>query len=411
MTDLEHEPAEILPAPTVSRRSRLGLWVGIVGLMAAGVFAATNVVAPSGADSPEAAVEELFSAISNEDVLGVMASLAPSERDVLRDPLVDIVEELSRLEVLADDVKLSDLQGVELEFDDLRLSSRQLAAGISTVRLDGGRATYRVEPRKLPIGPFLSELAGEEVPAEPVEGTSPIEGAPEIVAVEEGGRWYVSLWYSLAEVMRARSGQPAPAFGNGLAPDGAEGPEEAVREMVAAATRLDLRRALQLLPPDEARVLHDYAPLFLDDAEAGLSENRPAIEVSTLELDVDRNGSSADVTVKRIGVAGAFGDDSGRFDYDGRCTTVDFGGEQQKQCADEGGAFPTDLRVKVVERGGQWYVSPIRSLLAPIVEALRSLDRGDLDQLRERLGSLFGAGFSAESSAEIETIIGGEVES
>ena len=49
---------------------------------------------------------------------------------------------------------------------------------------------------------------------------------------------------------------------------GADSPEEAVDEMIAAVERLDVERMIELTPPDEMGVLHDYAPLFLDEVES-----------------------------------------------------------------------------------------------------------------------------------------------
>ena len=43
-----------------------------------------------GAETPEAAVEQLLDALGDEDLLGVLASLDPGERDTLRDPMEDL---------------------------------------------------------------------------------------------------------------------------------------------------------------------------------------------------------------------------------------------------------------------------------------------------------------------------------
>ena len=49
---------------------------------------------------------------------------------------------------------------------------------------------------------------------------------------------------------------------------GADSPEEAVDEMISAIERVDVERMIELTPPDEMGVLHDYAPLFLDELRA-----------------------------------------------------------------------------------------------------------------------------------------------
>ena len=89
-----------------------------------------------------------------------------------------------------------------------------------------------------------------------------------LVTIKDGDGWHVSLWYSVAEAARKDAGKPAPEFGQGVEAKGADSPEAAVEELFASMGTLDVRRMIELTPPDEMAALHDYAPLFLDDAEA-----------------------------------------------------------------------------------------------------------------------------------------------
>ena len=78
------------------RRSKVavgGAVVGVLALGAAGVFAAGQLSNNNtgGAGSPEAVGMEMMSALEQEDMLGMVDLLLPGEREVFREPLIDIV--------------------------------------------------------------------------------------------------------------------------------------------------------------------------------------------------------------------------------------------------------------------------------------------------------------------------------
>ena len=137
---LEGVEADILAQPP--KRGPLAiaaLWGGLLAVIGGVVFAAL-FLAGERAGSPEEAVERLFAAVSDEDVLGVLEALPPSERDALSGNLSQIVEELKRLEVLARDADLGRVAGLDLAFEHLELSSTSLGDDVSVVRVDGGTA-------------------------------------------------------------------------------------------------------------------------------------------------------------------------------------------------------------------------------------------------------------------------------
>ena len=387
--------------------------VSIVALLGGALFAV--VYLRPDANTPEDAVREMIGALTDEDVLGALDALAPAERDLLRDTVVDVVDELRRLEVLDDDADLSGIDGVDFEVDDLRLASRPLGDGVTAVSV-AGSVHFRADPEELPIGAFVKEQTEEGGLGPAVDERAPIEDVT-IVVIEDDGRWYVSLLYTLAESIRADSGEPVPDFGNGVAADGAASPEAAVRALLDAGGDLDARRAISLLPPDEAAALQDYAPLFLDDVEEAAADARDTfrLEVDTFDVAVDRDGDEAEVTVERIAVELTVDGERSAFDFDGECLTVEADGEEDRTCggaAGLAGSFalpfaagldaepedidPVRLSIVTVRRDGKWYVSPMRTVLRPLVEQLRHLDREDLDALVD--------GFSSgASSSEVIT--------
>ena len=399
-------PETMVETPGTPRRpaAYVAVVVGLVAMVGGAVFFARSLgSAEGGADTPVAAVQRMFDAIADEDALGVLETLLPSERDQLRESLQDITKELSRLGILSKDVDLGSIPGIELDFTGLTFSSQQIASGVSTVRLETGKSTSRIDPARSPIGDFLRPLLDEEA-KEVVEGTDDLSNEDVFfTTVEEGDKWFVSLWYSVAEAARQEVGAPVPPFGNGLAARGAPTPEQAVEEMIRAVVLLDVRRMIELTPPVEARALHDYAPLFIEQAEAGAREARKHydVEVSTLNLTGRVNGDRALVKVSEIEFDAAIPDLGVSVKYDGECVTIRgevFGfAEPERQC---GAGFapatglpgvPTpEIGFVAVREHGLWYVSPTRTLLDGLLGTLRVLDRSDLEMFKKLFLGLSG---------------------
>jgi hypothetical protein len=388
------------------------LAVGIVVVLAGGVFAATQL-AGGGAGSPEGAVERLFDAIAGEDVLGILEAMPPSERNSFRDPLVDFVDELKRLEILSDDADLRSVSGIDLDFPELELASEPITDELAGVRIVRGRARVTTDPSRLPVGSLLRDLIGDELEAQrPTTEESEASGDEDIiVAVKEDGRWYVSLWYTVAELSRRDAGAPLPDPRERVVARGAASPGAAVEEFLRALGAFDIRRLFELLPPDEARALHDYAPLFLDEAEDGLAEARRFVdvEVQAVESDIDQDGSVALVRLTRFDLDVTVPDLGLEFRVVEGCTEIREGGRlQERFCATDVtevpqilGPFvpaaPPELDLEqprtgfvVVRRDGAWYVSPTRTLIEAVNSVLRVLDREDIEEVRDFLEDLFG---------------------
>lgn len=402
---------ETQPLPRRQASAVVALWIGVLALLAGGVFGAV-FLAGEDEGTPEQAVQRLFDAIADEDVLGVLAALPPSERDPLRDNLPDIADELERLGILSDDFDLGKVRGVDLGFENMRFTTTSLADGVAAVRITAGNASYRVVPRELPLGDFVTDLIGDELPSKAQTGSEPINADPSddtIVAVREGDRWYVSLNYTIAEAARVSSGRPVPKFGNELQPKGESSPEGAVESLLRAGLALDVQRVIELLPPDEGRALRDYSPLFLPEAKEGLAQLDFRAEVRSLELAANRDGERATVDLESIDVTFTAEGESGGFAFDGKCVTVsgpDVPPGEGRLCPEdaEGPQALTGFASRVpaqglvaVQRGGAWYVSPTRTVLESILGTLKAVQRSDLESLRD-----FFTGMATEEEYRLE---------
>ena len=189
------------PAPGL-RSSRLSVAViGAVAVLVSSGFALAGARTSPGYDSPEAAVRTLLGAAAAKDVLGVTGALVPAERDALRPSLVRLARELRRLELVSQDGSLARL-GVSLTFDGAALETTPLPGGRAAVRVSGGRIATRVDPAGRGLGDVVRGLAG--LLGVPVPRASAAAGdGTVVVAVREGGRWYVSFWASVAEASAA----------------------------------------------------------------------------------------------------------------------------------------------------------------------------------------------------------------
>ena len=412
-------PGTWLPAyPAPQQRGRGPAFVGIavasVLVLAAGAFAVSSLVSGGTPGSPEEAVEAMFAAIADEDVLGVLDALAPAERELYQPFIEDVVDELQRLEVLSGDLDLGAIGGIELDVSDLKLTSAPLGGSdrLELVTVLAGTITSTVDPDGVPLGSFVRDLMEEQgAELEPVTATESLaaDDAFDLVVVDDGG-WHVSLHYSIAEAARQAAGAPLPDFSASVVPDGAETPERAIEELLQAAVDLDLRTVIALLPPGEMSALHDYAPLFLGEADEAIEELRdsPSFDISIDRLDTSatRDGSTANVTISGFAVSGSIDDESFDASFDGDCFSGSFDGESEELCLDdleeEGlalgigrSAFAQELvdaqlGVVTVQRDGLWYVSPTRSFQEVVLALMRVVDREDLEDPEQLLSNAFG---------------------
>ncbi len=390
---------------------RVGLVAAALAIAGGGAFAVTRALAePVGAQTPEEAVVQLFEAVENDDLVGLTESMLPSEREAIIDPMIDLFSELDRLELLDGDFDLeartdeAGSDGLDFSVRGLDFTTTAIGDGVVNARLNAGIVTVRGDVSDLPFGDRADSELGSEALSKSIDQEILDFSAEEdarFTLVEEDGTWYVSLWYSVAEAARADAGEPAPNFGAGVTPAGGDSPEAAVRLMMERAVDLDAGGVIASLDPSEFRALYDYAPLFLDDADAGAAEARQAAASEGISWSLDRlDLSSGDLrgrTVVRIeGFAFSAGADgqSISVDFDGNCVTTVVDREIDEICLDEISDQLGDIDlpqayvdfvneytsgITVVERDGAWFVSGVPTMIGAYTDLLASLDPQDID--------------------------------
>jgi hypothetical protein len=289
------EPAE---APE-SRRSSKRLVAGVACVAAVALLVTALVLVRragserAGADSPEAAADGLFTALENEDLVALAELLHPGERRTLAEPAFEIVDELVRLELLDSSIDLGGLSGVDIRIEGLQYRVDPVP-GVDDLRevvVESGTLSASTNGEELPIGPTLRERFGDELSDldsdETTEFDQSTTGGLGPILVEHDGRWYFSLWYTVAEAARRDAGiEAVPTLAEALPAVGADTPEAAIDATIAAASGLDLGSIIGMLDPEETAALYRYAPLFLDDAQAELDAMLADLDASDIRWSV-----------------------------------------------------------------------------------------------------------------------------
>ena len=436
------DPVDVGEQPR-RRRSKVlvgGAVAAVVAVGAAGVFAVSSFSEDSqgGAADPTELGTALLTAIENEDVLGMVDVLSPGERDLFRQPLIDLVSELTRLEVLSPEADLAKISGLDIALENESVAARATnVPDIVNVDL-AADATTTVDGETVPVGALITDNMDPDDVTEMrgSEETSTEQFEFSLTAVEQDGRWYFSLFHTAAESLRAEL-DPRPEIPlEGVGSQGADSPEGAVDQMLDSVESLDLTAMVRALNPGEAAALQRYAPLFLDDAQAELDQAPIELEITNRELRVDGDGDQRTVLLDALTIAGTVDDGSEQpvefeVGFSGECTNAVVAGETYDFCAGDAipgvddalgdapavGAFVDALGraladiepigVEVRSFDGQWYVSPTATSSEAFLAVLRALDRQEIDELIELgnaaadefFGLAFG-GFGADSDSD-----------
>jgi len=431
-------------AGTVVRpgRARRGIaaLVAVVLVSGGGYAAFSAATASGGAETPEEALELMLEAISEDDYLAAAAYVVPSERDTLVQAGLDVADELRRLEVLADHLDLGAVDGLDLDFDGVEFRRETPRPGIAHLFVEQGMVTATVAVADLPLGSVIRDRAPADFLSFTETGVTDIRPTTPIVAVQRDGRWYLSLWYTIAESSRLDRDLPLPDIGRRPASIGAESPEDAVEGLLDELLRLDVRRMIGMLDPEEASALYDYSPLFLDQATSSANDLLDslgddgwvwAIESLTLTSSVDGDharvsidgidfaavneaGHSLDVEISgdraRLALVSAdfWGEPfSVEWASSGDCFTVtavegDASSTEELCSQDLIGSVPAGIRSSLADSSdlilslhridGRWFVSPTNTVADLMIDALAELDPDGLGEMIDSFAELFEGG-------------------
>ena len=243
----------------------------------------------TGADSPEAAVEQLISSINERDAVGLAEVFDPDEIEAWIGSFAPAAARLDALETDSSDLSGSLADGYNSLFDSFEYSLTGPDGGevtydlaplddngrITRVRIDGldfeiigtgaqdvaliggtqdGLSALdlgEIEESRVEIRDERSGLVGRLFrPGQDVQEEFAPDAHIDIVTVQKDGEWYISIGYSLLEIARnspdALANRTRPDFGRAYElidsqEGGAESPEEVVRAFVRAFEESRLR--------------------------------------------------------------------------------------------------------------------------------------------------------------------------
>jgi hypothetical protein len=431
-----------VPSNTVGKRSRgkvIGGLFAVVALVGAGGFAVSKIVAGSdgGASNPTEVGTRLMDSLAAEDVLGVVDLLLPGERDMMRQPLIDLVDNLKRLGVADNTASLQKVGALDISFENVEVKPTPTNVDdVSDINITA-KGTVAVDGKKVPIGPLLiDEAFGGDRPS--INSQTQSTGLDwHLATVKHGGRWYLSAFYSIAESTRHGADIPESP----IVPHGADTPEGALQSVFNAVDDLDLQALIAALNPNEAEALQRYAPLFIDKAQSSLDKLKVNIGFSDTKFTVAGSGDRRTVTVDGFKMHFAKGSQDVTVELKGGCTTVTVGDTTTDSCASGNSidsmvkalglddnsdvqsliktvrsAF-SDMKpvgVTVQNVGGKWFVSPVGTGADAILAVLAALDKGELTDIIDGIkkvsqtlslnGGVFGATESGGQTSSTDTV-------
>jgi len=356
------------PAPAVqdisSRgeppRSRRGLWLGLVAtavvLVGGGALAAYLMVFSKldGAPTPEAAVTQLIEGIAHQDGIAVYGAISPSEIEGLSPVLsaqtgtADDEDARKKLLTVLDALDV-DLAGLDVDVEPIGDGLAKVSVVSGTLSVDGD-AKEIVDALADVYEPAMGGLESltpggtdemwDHATAE-VDKALPWSidakdlawdakaGAqrPFLVAVEEGGSWYVSPLMTLGEYVNVETDGDRGAMPDLSSQAGADTAESAGTQFATAAAALfggDTGPMVAALPAAEARFFSVYVQAWLDDAD-GRTGNPTVDEASFVPTPIDDDRTR--LAIGRVALGGEH-----PAVVEGVCVTDTTSG--QKMCAD-----------------------------------------------------------------------------
>jgi hypothetical protein len=435
----------VVPRTPTKPPRRIGrfvvLGVGLAAIAGGAAFAYTQFTGQEKSNTPEQAIEQFYTAVSQGDAIGLAKSLAPGERDILLDSMVPMIGEMSRLGLLEDSVDLNKVKGFDGSLNNFAATSKPLRDDLAAVTITSGDLKTNINPKNLPLGKLLRDAFGEEIDeVTPSSDSTPLantDGDP-LVVQKVGKRWYLSFSHTVAESWRREDPtRQVPAKWAGVAPKGADTPEAAVADMIQAVGDLKMQRFLELVPPDEVPAMHDYAGAFLGEVNEAAAEATKYYQIKLtpqlrtekitgdrslvslvdvpIEATGDIEGNTFAVSYKAKTVKASLETTDGEkstLDLKGDCLTIMTGGETERACGQEelGELFsnitgqPVDtnelfgqgnnclnklpkpkLGFVTVKRDGKWFVSPTRTMLDSVTAYMRTFDRKTIDCFTDQI--------------------------
>lgn len=256
------------PARSARRRgTTIGVIVAVVALIGAGIgtWVAVGHSDEPGFADPEQAARHLLTDVGNDDLIGVVNDLPPNEASMVNSVLNGVTGHLKQIGVVRRNVNAQDAAGLRLRTNGIRFdpSVQQVNDHVAITKLVAGTITIGSQ---LSADDYTANFLRTAFPRglSAVHGSTTLDIAQQVrrlghpvrlATVEVNGRWYPSLFYSIADSVLQELHQPWPA--RVIPAVGADIPNEAAEDFLQAVLNGDARLAVEHTDPDEMAALHD----------------------------------------------------------------------------------------------------------------------------------------------------------
>lgn len=187
----------------------------------------------------------------------------------------------------------------------MELETEELESDLAVVHATAGFIRGSFDPKAFPIGETIGAVDAERA-ADTLDFED--EGVDVFVAtVERGGRWYVSLSYTVAEYARRAAGVELAEPGAAVRPEGFPTAQAAAQALIDRLVALDLRGAVATAAPGEGDALARYAPLWLPGVQESVDATRTdglSLSIRDTAWDVTETGDRAVATLTRYTLEG-----------------------------------------------------------------------------------------------------------
>jgi hypothetical protein len=405
------------PAPP-PKRKRTGLLVGVivavVVLAAGGVgtWLALNRTAAAGSTgsaTPQAAAVKLAADVGNSDVIGIVNDLPPSEAALVRDSITSSTDQLKRLQVVKPDVNSQAPGGVTIATKGITFDPagpQRINDHLAIAMLTGGTITVNADLAKFGYtDKFLKSVFPNGTPASETQTLNIADAVRQlghpirIATVEVNGKWYPSLFYSIADAALQSSNQQWPT--RSIPANGAASADDAVRQFVQALMDENVTQAIGLTSPDEMAALHDAGQAIVDSAG---NTHPSGVKIDSISF-ADRTvpgGVDAVVSSMTLDSNG----DRIQITQGGGCYSIQAQGRTQRLCASDltqqmhggvtgflppaftkvlqdfaTGMMNSGIGIVASQVDGQWYVSPGRTITQLTTDVFSSISADDFAAL------------------------------
>ncbi|HEX5405779.1 MAG TPA: hypothetical protein VFX16_26185 [Pseudonocardiaceae bacterium] len=410
---VEHASGES-PKPARQGR-RQGLIIGVVAavvVVIAGGIATWVAVSGSGspgAGSPQDAATHLVSDINNNDLLGVVNDLPPNESALLRSALDDASAQLKQIKAVQPNASSQDATGLSIHATGLKFDTsavEQVNAHIAITKLVAGTITFGVglTTNQYTDG-FLKAAfpngtpAGRSTTVDIAKVAQQLGHPVRIATVKDDGRWYPSLFYTIADSMLQSEHKRWPA--QTIAPLGADIPNEAAEDWLQAVFNADAKDVIARTSPVEMGALHDMGQALIDQTKV-----TDAVQITKITFDDRRVTGGVEAVLRNITLTPKNGQPV-QIVHTAGCYVMTTGGKQTSLCT---GGLASQLRagpamkslpaglitalddmfsglgqngvgIVTTESAEQWYVNPGRTITQFAHDLEGSLTQQDLISL------------------------------